>query len=179
MTKVIISPDVFAESPLEYTSVEITYRTDARTVLGNRPVDTLEELQKLVSSGDYVALPVHAYVHGSIALSTSSWYGRLSQGHAEFDSGLSGYMLYSKADIRTDYQVKRITKKVLEQVRAYMSSLLAEWSAYLNGDCWYIQLVDNDGEVFDMTSIIGSYQDELDNLIARFDLTDDDITIED
>lgn len=174
-----ISHDDFADNPLTDSLFEITYRSDARTVLGNRPVDTLDDLNEIVNSGQYIAVPVYAYVHGGVALRLGrDWFdGSLPQGHAYFDSGMSGYMLADKQAVREWYNVKRITQKVRDNVLQYMKDTLADYAAWINGNTWYIGIYSG-GELQDCTTIYGDPDDELDSLCKQYGIDRDDIVDE-
>ena len=174
-----ISHDVFADDPLTDSLFEVTYRSDARTVLGNRPVDTLDDLNKIINSGQYIAVPIYAYVHSGVALRLGRDFhdGSLPQGHAHFDSGLSGYMLADKQAVREWYNVKRITQKVQANILQYMKDVLADYAAWINGECWYIGIY-SDGELQDCTTIYGDPDDELDSLCKQYSIDRDDIVDE-
>ena len=174
-----ISHDVFADDPLTDSLFEVTYRSDARTVLGNRPVDTLDDLNEIINSGQYIAVPVYAYVRSGVALRLGRDFhdGSLPQGHAHFDSGLSGYMLADKQAVREWYNVKRITQKVRDNVLQYMKDVLADYAAWINGECWYIGIY-SDGELQDYTTIYGDPNDELDSLCKQYGIDRDDIVDE-
>lgn len=179
VNEIKVSHDPFADDPLTDSLFEVTYRSDARTVLGNRPVDTLDDLNEIVNSGQYIAVPVYAYVHGGVALRLGhDWFdGSLSQGHAYFDSGMSGYMLADKQTVREWYNVKRISKKVRDNVLQYMKDTLANYAAWINSECWFIGIY-SDGELQDCTTIYGDPSDELDSLCKQYGIDRDDIVDE-
>nr|VUX18845.1 Uncharacterised protein [Faecalibacterium prausnitzii] len=62
---------------------------------------------------EHIVLPLYLYDHSTLAMSMESFVGRAV--HAEWDSGQVGWIYVSKADIRAEYQVDRITPSVREQ----------------------------------------------------------------
>lgn len=79
--------------PLEYgEGVHITYKKGSRYILGNDPIDSdeFERIGAEVQAGQVIGLPVYAYIHSGIALSTSSFGD-------PWDSGQSGYIYINKA----------------------------------------------------------------------------------
>jgi len=71
---------------------------------------TLSDLLELFSTNN-VVIPVSCYEHGGITISAS---GRRA-GWDMFDSGQLGFVYVSHEDVKKEYKVKRLTKKVLEQ----------------------------------------------------------------
>jgi len=166
MITVKVSYDEFMESPLVDSDYHITYNTNGRHLLGDMPV-TWDEMEAIAADSQNVCLPVYTYIHGGVAMQTSSFHGQLPQGHARFDSGQSGVIFISKADIRAAYGVKRITAKTLHNVQEGMKQIVREFGQWVNGENYHIELFDEDGELFDFTSLTGDYEDEIARLRAR------------
>lgn len=97
------------------------------------PVD-VEGAQYIEHSDRYFSLPVYLYDHSGIAISTSSFVGRAH--HAEWDSGKLGIIYVSKDDVRKEYNVKRITKKIEESVLRVLNGEIETYNQYLMGDIW-------------------------------------------
>ncbi len=157
-----VESDPYADNPLVDSEFELTYRSDARIVLGNRPVDTWEDLLEIINDSQYIiACPVYAYVHGVVRFRLGKdWRdGSLSQGHAEFDSGLSGYMLARKSEICKWWGVEQVTVEVMERVKGAMTRTLKAYEAWLNDDCWTVSIRDGD-DLVDFTTAYGSEDTE-------------------
>ena len=88
-----------------------------------------------------------------------------------------GYMLADKQTVREWYNVKRISKKVRDNVLQYMKDTLANYAAWINGECWFIGIY-SDGELQDCTTIYGDPSDELDSLCKQYGIDRDDIVDE-
>jgi len=146
-----LEPDQDCESPLVSDDVHITYRKGARTILGNDPVE-YEEFERIgaeIDSGLLIGRPVYAYVHSGVALRTGSFQGLLPQGHAEFDSGQSGYIYVTKKTALEWHGGKVLSAKKREKTLESLESVLSEFAKWLNGDCWGFIIEDENGKQLD------------------------------
>lgn len=78
-----------------------------------------------------VILTLYLYDHSGLAMSSSSWVGRAH--HAEWDSGRVGLVYVTHEDIRKEYNVKRVSKKVRAHVAKCLESEVETYSDYLSG----------------------------------------------
>ncbi len=85
----------------------------------------------------YYTFPLYAYIHSGVRLSLGNFHGRLPQGHAEFDSGLIGFVL-----VKAGTYAKGHMRKGVE-------SYVETCNSYLAGDVWYYAIVDDEGNVLD------------------------------
>ena len=126
----------------------ITYNTRSRYVLGTVTADNErdDEIARKIRSGEYIGLPVFAYVHGSVAIQAA----QTNPFHCQWDSGRSGWAYITKADARSLMGVTRITKAVREDVLSIIRSDVDEFSQYLNGEVYGFVIRDtNTDEVLD------------------------------
>lgn len=86
-----------------------------------------------------IRFTVSAYIHG-----TSQFY--IGKPTCQFDSGLAGYIYAHKDDVRKEYGVKYVTKKVKEKVRAVADAELRQFSQYLNGEVYAYSIQDENGD---------------------------------
>jgi hypothetical protein len=134
--------------PCKPDSCAITYNSRSRYVLGNSPADEHEdeEIARKVRDGDYIGMPVFAYVHGSVAIQAAY----ANPFHCQWDSGRSGWAYITKAGARSHFGVRRITKAVKEKALDLIRSCVEEYSAYLNGEVYGFIIRDtNTGESVD------------------------------
>lgn len=112
----------------------ITYNTRSRYTLGTVTADSErdEAIARSIRSGEYIGIPVFAYVHSGVALRAAE----TNPFHCQWDSGRSGWAYMAKADVRSHYDVKRITKAVREQALTLMRGAVDEFSQYLNGEVY-------------------------------------------
>lgn len=97
--------------------------------------------------GPMLITKVWLYDHSGLSFSTESFYGKLPQGHAEFDSGVIGFMFVTKKDIRKEYG--RAGKKEMEKAFAILKSELDIYNSYANGECYRFSVTDADDNLLD------------------------------
>lgn len=100
-----------------------------------------EEWRKGELPKDCYYLPVYAYVHGDISLSTGDYNDR-------WDSGQIGYIYATRPKIREWFNEKLIHKRVKGQVYEALKSEVEEFSNYLNGTHYYVNFIWN-GEILE------------------------------
>lgn len=86
---------------------KVAYLSRSRYVLGSEAVDQerMDEIAKGIESGKLIGLPVYAYVHSGVALSTGPF-------SCPWDSGQSGFVYETKETILEWYGKKRMTKQL-------------------------------------------------------------------
>jgi len=89
---------------------------------------------------DVIYLPVYMYDHSGITLSTTSF-------SCSWDSGQIGYTYVTKEQVRKEYNVKRISSKLKEQVLSIMRAEIKTLDQYLIGDIYGFTIKYNDGSV--------------------------------
>jgi len=94
-----------------------------------------------------IILPLYLYDHGVRAMSTTSFIGRAH--HAEWDSGQVGWVYVTKAKVREEYGVKRVTKELRRRVISVLKSEVETYSQWLEGDVYGFVLEDAQGNHID------------------------------
>lgn len=107
--------------------------------LGDKHTMSQDDLKAMVESDDYISLPLYLYDHSGITMRTSAF-------SCPWDSGMVGYIVASKKEIRENFMVKRITKKVLEQAYKLLQSEVSTYDDYLTGNCHGFVIKDGNGE---------------------------------
>lgn len=129
--QVRIVHDEHAEAPDCYP---ITYNPRSRNTLGTTTADADQDadIARKVRDGEYIGIPVWAYVHGSstIKAAYSNPFG------CQWDSGRSGWTYMTKAQVRGDYGVKRITKRIRALAIARLISMVDVFDDYLQGNVY-------------------------------------------
>lgn len=88
-----------------------------------------------------VILPLFLYDHSGITISTGPF-------SCPWDSGQVGWIYVTKDQIRKEYGVSRITKKVREKVIKLLEAEVETYDQYLTGDVWgFVIEHPEDGEV--------------------------------
>ena len=96
-------------------------------------LDILEGRRK-----DVVAFPLYLYDHGNITMNTTGF-------SCPWDSGMVGCIFMTFDNIRKAYNVKRVTKKLIEKVKDSLRAEVREYDGYISGNV-YGFWIQKDGE---------------------------------
>lgn len=100
----------------------------------------------------FIVLPVYRYEHSGVAYNTTGF-------HCPWDSGQTGYIYVSKAKVRDEWGVKRISPQLREKVEGILRSEVEVFSQWANGEVYGFITKDEDGEEID--SCWGMYDDSV------------------
>lgn len=92
-----------------------------------------------------VILPIYMYDHGGLALSTNRSYPF----DCPWDSGQVGWIFVTKAELRYERGIKRLTKAVLEAAEVHLAADVATYSMYLSGNVYGYVVTDQGGNEVD------------------------------
>lgn len=90
-------------------------------------------------------LPVYAYIHSGVALSTGNAYPF----NDRWDADMCGIIHVSKDIVRKEYGKQRISRKLYAQVESLLRSEIEELNQYLQGDVYCYSIQDESGDVID------------------------------
>ena len=145
-----IEQDECAESPREWDNLgEILY-TSTRYTLGDRRTDA-DEIESIMADDNEIWLPVYAYIHSGVALSTGNAYPF----NDRWDADMCGIIHVSKDTVRKEYSKQRISRKLYAQVESLLRSEIEELNQYLQGDVYCYSIQDESGDV--IASCCGLY----------------------
>jgi len=117
-----------------------------------------EEIKEYVQRKNVISLSLYLYDHSGLYLKSSRngnpWCGRLPQGHAEFDSGLVGFIAVTKDKILKEWSKKRMSKSLTEKAFKVLEAEVQEYADYLEGNV-VGYMIKKDGE--DIDSCWGFY----------------------
>lgn len=158
--KIEISEDNFCDNPNERENEDCFIVYDHRDFFvekkGFNPVDIFDVFQKKNIYNGYHILPLYAYIHSGVALS-------LSRGKYPFndrwDSSFKGFVLIKM-------QKGAWTKK---QAYKCAQSVVEDWNMYLSGDVYFVNLIDESGEVFDCCGCCYGYENTLSDAKSQID----------
>lgn len=157
-----ILQDEIAESPRDWDNLGILAVVQNRYVDGDEIV-TEDTVTDILNDEDLIALPVYAYVHGSVRLGTEGFADR-------FDSGMVGVIYISIAKAQLEY-TSSYSEDIVKQV---LKGEVETYSKYLSGDVLgYV--IKHNGEVLD--SCYGFYDDP-DSVLSQAKEAADCIPIE-
>lgn len=136
-----------------------------RYTLGDKHGMTVKEAMHLEQESDkhVVSLPLYLYDHSGISISVTPF-------SCPWDSGKVGFIYITKNEIRSLFNVKRVSKKLLNEVLDILRQEVTEYNQYLTGDVWCIVEKDALGNVVDsLGQLYGSEyaRKEKDEWVAR------------
>ena len=81
---------------------------------------------------------VHLYEHSGTSISTSMSYPF----DCKWDAGTIGFAVITKADIKENFSVKRVTKELLKRAEAILDGEVETLNQYISGDVYGFELVE-------------------------------------
>lgn len=117
------------------------------------------EFEEFLTQRDYIFKAVEVYEHSTFnfRLIEDTKTHRFT---CPFDSGLGGYLIMKKSDLRKNRQIKKITDKILKEEFNFWKSILEEFTYYMNGNQYGLTI--NDQEDYNF-----NYTDEACKIIAN------------
>lgn len=141
------------ESPAEWDNLgTITYNDRARTVLGIVPATAERdaEIARKVRDGEYIGLPVWAYVHSGSTVKAAL----MNPFGCPWDSGRSGWVYVERDKAVKEFGRKLISKKLRIRIQDVLRGEVETFNQWLQGDVYGI-VIERDGEEID--SVWGCY----------------------
>lgn len=110
--------------------------------------DFAKDVQRTARRKGLLVAPVTVYEHGLVSYELGCIAGMLA-----FDYSFCGFIVTSVDQVREWYGVKRITKKVMEQVEQQWRADLAELSNLANGELHVLRAQDANGDILDEVAV--------------------------
>jgi len=98
-----------------------------------------------------IIIPVYAYIHSEMTISTSPF-------SCSWDSGRLGSIVVSRATIRKEYGVSRVTKDILKRAIQHLESEITLLNQYITGDIWDFDITDDEGKLVESCNDYGGYK---------------------
>lgn len=107
------------------------YKLGDKTNVTSDDFSSWGELEKHLETEENakIILPLYLYDHSGLRMKVGSFEGLLPQGHAEFDSGMIGFIYATDADIKREGMSK-------EKVKKYLEGEVETYDQYLSGDVY-------------------------------------------
>lgn len=117
--------------------------------------DFAKDVQRTARRKGLLVAPVTVYEHGLVSYELGCIAGMLA-----FDYSFCGFIVTSTDQVRQQYGVKRITKKVMEKVEQQWRADLAELSNLANGWLNIISLRNANGDILDEVEVADCISDD-------------------
>lgn len=144
-------------SKYSLSSNNISTRTDNQNKTDkykeNYNFEEPEDFQQFCKENKVLAFPLYLYDHSGITISMSNGYPY----NDCFDAGQIGWVFVTYEEIRKEYSVKKVTKKLLEKAKAILAEEVKTFDDYLRGNVYGFVAETADGEHID--SCWGFYGD--------------------
>ena len=118
-----------------------------------------------------VILPLYLYDHGILRIKIGDFYdSQLPQGYAHFDTGMVGFVIAEKDKVRKEYKVKRISKKLREQVKQILEDEIDVFDKYLSGQVYAYSIEDTDiacSGFYDYDEMVKYAKEEVDGIVEK------------
>ena len=86
-----------------------------------------------------------------------------------WDSGGVGFIYVTKAKVRKDFGVKRVSAKLVNKAMELLQAEVSEYDEYLRGNCYGYEHYQNGEEIHSCGGLIGDYEERLKYEIAGLD----------
>lgn len=110
-----------------------------------------------------IYLPIYMYDHSGLTINTTGF-------SCSWDSGKIGFIFTDKAQVRKEWKVKNITKKIREKTENWLRGEVETYDRYLRGDVYGYVIKDNGDN--DIDSCWGFYGDMDDVINQAKDIVD-------
>jgi hypothetical protein len=110
-----------------------------------------EEFMQFLKAEKPIYLPLFLFDHSGITISTESERFRACDPQG-WDWGMLGYIYVTKENVCKEYNVKRVSRKILEKVTKLLEAEVAEYDHYLTGNVYGYEITKRErqeGEVID------------------------------
>ena len=151
--KINIFPDGDAPNPREeFDHLGTMVCFHRRYNLGDRhEFRSPEEFMDFLKDEKPICLPLYLFDHSGITMSTEKERFRASDPQG-WDWGMLGYSYVTKENVRKEYGVKRVTRKILDKVAKLLLAEFAEYDHYLTGNVYGYEITKGErqaGKVID------------------------------
>lgn len=114
----------------DYECFSTFYITPNRYFSGDKSINELISDLAAINESDYLKLPIYAYVHSAIALSTTPF-------HDDFDTGLAGFVVCTRQNMA---DLGYSTPDWSSRAESVIQDELATYQQYLNGEAKFLTL---------------------------------------
>ena len=164
-----IYQDTDPQSPRDWDNLGTMYCFHNRYQLGDRHGYCIQEVNDLIKRKDVISIPLYLYDHSGISMST----GRQWPFNCPWDSGQVGYLFARYEDIRKNWNVKHVTKKLIEQTLEMLENEVKVYNDYLIGNVYGYIVKRNESQVDSCWGYIGDWNEkEYGALVAAKEFVD-------
>jgi hypothetical protein len=134
------------ESPREWDNLGTMTCFHPRYNLGDKHYMVVDEMLEIVARKDVLALPLALLDHSGLWMKVGY---RWAEDPGGWDSSRVGFIYVTYEELRKEYGVKNVTKRVLIKAENTLRAEVEVYSSYLEGSVYGYEVVDKDGESID------------------------------
>lgn len=128
----------------------------SRYTLGDKHNESPESLLKIIDRKNVLSLELYLYDHGNISLRTYK-HGL----HSNWDCGKVGYIYVTFEDIKKNFGVKRLSKKILQKAKDILNAEVATFNDYISGNVYGYSIKDDqENDIESVWGFFGDYEDD-------------------
>ena len=122
--------------------------------------NSFEELKRAIVKkyNPIIIKTLYLYDHSGITISTSSFNDR-------WDSGCVGFVVFTREEVLSNFNVKRITKTIREKAEKLLDAEVEIYDNYLTGAVYCYTITNAEGEEIDSCSGYYGYDHEKNGLL--------------
>lgn len=121
--------------------------------------ESLEEVEKWLEDNDYFYQRVNGYGHSGLTLSLAG------EGfYCSWDSGVAGYLVMKKSELRKNLGAKRLSKKMLEREKNFYRGIIKELNDWLDGSIYELFI---NGDYIDTMYSISELAEHIEAALAE------------
>jgi hypothetical protein len=139
-----IYPDDNSENPREWDNLGTIYYQNDQYILGEKVIkdefdvsncNNWNDIEKLLIKelNPAVIIPLKIYDHSGVSISTAIHSYPFND---YWDSSFIGFILVTKEQVRKEYNVKKISKKLKEQVTRILEQEIKTFDQFMNGEIY-------------------------------------------
>lgn len=147
-----IYTDMDPESPRDWDNLGTMACYHNRYRLGDYKNNSMciQEINDHVKRKDIISLPLYLYDHSGITMRTSPFSD-------PWDSGQVGYIWVSYENIRKNFGVKHVTKRLIEKTKEILESEVKVYNDYIMGNVYGYVVKRNGVEIDSCWGFIGDW----------------------
>jgi hypothetical protein len=156
-----IIQDEHAESPRSWDNLGTFAFSHKRYHFGDeKKIEKLigsrspEAIQKFAMRKDVISLPVFMYDHSGTTFRASR--NGSNPFHCPWDSGLIGWVVVTKKQVREEYKWKKLTKARIEKILTYLEGEVETYDQFSTGDTYGFRILENGEETDSCWGFFGS-----------------------
>ena len=124
----------------------------------SQQIQSMNQALMLQIEKSFVVLPVYLLDHSGLAMSTTDFNDR-------WDSGQVGIIFVSNEKIKEEYEVDFIEPVLRLQVEERLKEEVAEYDAYLRGECYCFELYENGELVHSCGGFTGAFDKAVKDMV--------------